>query len=55
MDNNVLKVALKGSSGSLTVNNFSTGSSVNEFALADGTTWNYAGGTWTQKTTTTEE
>ena len=55
VDNNVLKVALKGSSGSLTVNNFSTGSSVNEFALADGTTWNYAGGTWTQKTTTTEE
>lgn len=55
VDNNVLKVALKGSSGSLTVNNFSTGSSVNEFVLADGTTWNYAGGTWTQKTTTTEE
>ena len=54
VDNNVLKVGLKGS-GSLTVNNFSTGSSVNEFALADGTTWNYAGGTWTQKTSTTEE
>lgn len=54
VDNNVLKVGLKGS-GSLTVNNFSTGSSVNEFVLADGTTWNYAGGTWTQKTSTTEE
>ena len=53
VDNDILKVSLK-TGGSLTVQNFSTGASVNEFALADGTSWSYAGGTWTQKTTTEE-
>ena len=54
VDNNLLKVSLK-SGGSLTVQSFGAGSSVNDFALADGTNWSYAGGTWTQKTTKTEE
>ena len=49
VENNVLKASLK-TGGSLTVKNFATANCVNDFALADGTSWSYSGGTWTQKT-----
>ena len=53
VDNNILKVNLK-TGGSLTVKSFATANSVNDFALADGTSWSYSGGTWTQKTVSEE-
>ena len=53
VENNVLKASLK-TGGSLTVKNFATANCVNDFALADGTSWSYSGGTWTQKTASEE-